>query len=271
MAVVLRTLLVGHTTIEQLLTSLSQTRGGGVGLDTVVFKKIHPLVHSIGYRLAERIDAYQIIFWENVGGGYLAVFEFALVAIGDFSNGKFLTPVELKDVVRVNAHKFRLALVKIVVANAEVIIYYRNGKYLMDFAKLVAAAHLFRYSLRNTIQHSLQIVRVACGLNLNDENLPFVVLCFNIDTIELIVRILLVALAFKYIDDSAFLTQKDFDKPLQDVKILLVSQKALYREVKPYKEIFFHNLAEYLVFDGKYKTKKEFGKKNPSRKFVLFF
>ena len=141
----------------------------------------------------------------------------------------------------------------------------------MDFAKLVAAAHLFRYRLGNAIQHPLQIVRVARGLNLDDENLTFVVLCFNIDTVELIVGILLVALAFKYIDDSTFLTQKDFDKPLQDVKILLVSQKALYREVKPYKEIFFHNLAEYLVFDGKYKTKKRIWQKNPSRKFVLIF
>jgi hypothetical protein len=69
-------------------------------------------------------------------------------------------------------------------------------------------------------------------------------------TVEFILSGFLIAFTFKNVENFTLFIQKDFNKAFQDVKILFVSQKALYRKVKTDEKIFFHDTKTFAAKVG---------------------
>ena len=80
----------------------------------------------------------------------------------------------------------------------------------------------FRYS----IEDAFQIIQLARVLNLYDDNFILAVACLDVHTIELIRSRLLVALAFKNLDDIDFFSQKNGEETFQHTEVRFLSQKA---------------------------------------------
>ena len=66
--------------------------------------------------------------------------------------------------------------------------------------------------LRNRFGYSeedaFEVVELSCELHLDNENLAKVILALDIDTIELVVFVLLIALTFKYFLNRCLVSKK---------------------------------------------------------------
>ena len=112
---------------------------------------------------------------------------------------------------------------------------------MLDFAIFVALPKLLGDGFGHTVEHPLQIVGVARGLHLHNEDFAIGVLRLYVNAVKLVFVVFLIALALQNFLNLALFAKKHLDEAFEDVKILLVAEHILNREVEAHEKIFFHN------------------------------
>ena len=96
------------------------------------------------------------------------------------------------------------------------------------------------YRLRHAIQYPLKVVQFAGLLNLHDDDLILAVLGLDVNTVELVVRVFLVAFAFQNFNDMDWLAEEHRYQSLKHTEIGLVAQHPLCSPVESYESLFVH-------------------------------
>ena len=136
-----------------------------------------------------------------------------------------------------------LTMVHIVVALAIVAVQDADGVHLLDLVIFLPDVDVFRDGLACTVQDPLQIVKLSRQLYFHDDEVPLAVLGLDVDTVELVLSGILVALALQQFDYMDLFVQKHGDKPFENVKVRLVAEHMLHRPVKPdVCVVLFHSL-----------------------------
>ena len=97
-----------HCEALQLLLSLAESRSGGVVLDMPVLEVVEPFLKRRGGYLVEFVDTYDEVFGEHLRRGFHT---YGIVFLGVYH----------ERVVGVNAAEYRLTVIEIVGAFAEVV------------------------------------------------------------------------------------------------------------------------------------------------------
>ena len=77
----------------------------------------------------------------------------------------------------------------------------------------------FRYPVKN----AFKIINLMCVLYLNDDDIAFTVLCFDIDTVEFITLVFHVCFTFENFHDMNIFFQKSFEESFEYVEIRIVA------------------------------------------------
>ena len=134
-----------------------------------------------------------------------------------------------------------------------------DGVHLLYLVVLAAQIDMFCNRLGYTIENTLQIIKFACLLNLNDDNLIFGVLGLDVDAIELVFLVLLVSLTLQYLDNPDLFVEQYCHQSFEHIKVSLVAKHALHRPIKSYilhvchrfflSGLFFFCSHNILIFD----------------------
>ena len=124
---------------------------------------------------------------------------------------------------------------------------------------------MFHNCLRHAGQQTLQEVRVTRRLNFNDEDFAVFVLRLDVNTVELVVLVLLVALAFENRLYLALHAQYDLNETFKDGVVRLVRQKFLDGIVEADEFVACHSYRTFNSFDGK--DRRCFWKLQKNRRF----
>ena len=84
----------------------------------------------------------------------------------------------------------------------------------------------------NPIEHSLQIVKFTSLLYFHKDDFVFAVSSLDIHAIELVIGVILVALALQYLNDVDGLVEEHCDKSFEHAKVSLVAQHAFGSPIK---------------------------------------
>ena len=219
-----------HCHAEQSLASFAKAGSLGTFLDAVVLQIVKPFLKRGSGNLIEFVDTDDIIFRENL----------FRPAQPDFV---FLLGVHLQAVVAVYTDKGSRAVIQIVTTPSQVEIEDIDGIHLLHVRIEFAYMDMFRDSFGNAVEHTLQIVELACQLHLHNDDFPFAVQGLNVHTIKLVRRTFLIALAFQYFRYRYFFLQQNGNQAFQHGKICLVAQHTLHGPVETDEFIFkLHNL-----------------------------
>ena len=86
---------------------------------------------------------------------------------------------------------------------------------------------MFGNGLCHSVKHALKIVELAGLLYLNDNDVALTVAGLYVHTVVLVIVVLLIAFALKYLDDMHRLIEQNGDESLQHTKVGLVAKHAL--------------------------------------------
>ena len=204
--------------LQPLLCFLQARRMRGVA-DDAFLEIAHPLLHRRHRHLVEVVHPYKIICGEHVLGS-LAHYGVALL-------GRYL-----QFVIGVQTHEVVYALIDVVLSLPEIEIEDADGVHLLHFLIGVTEIDVLSNGFRHTIEDAFEIEHLRGVLYLHDDDLPLAVAGFYVHTVELVVFLLLVALALEYVDNLHLLTEKHGEKTFQHHKVCLLAQQALYCPVE---------------------------------------
>ena len=231
---------VVHGNVLQFLACFLQTGCRGIFLYVSVFQVIYPFLYGCGGHIIEIVYADDEIFGEYI----LGHFHLYLV---------LLAGVHLEQVAGVHALKHRLAVIKIVAALTKVKIKNINGIHFLYLIIQFPYLNVLCDGFRHSIQHTLQVIELACQLHLHYYYLSLAVYCLYVYAVKLIAGVFLVTLALEQFGDGDLLAYKHSDQSLQHGKICLVSEHSFHCPVKPYVFIVYrHNYLFYLFCVQKY-------------------
>ena len=133
-----------------------------------------------------------------------------------------------------------LPMVKVVGSFAKVEIDDVDGIDFLHLIVFLTEIDVLRDSLCNAINNTMEIVQLSRLLNLHKDDFVLGILGFDVNAVELVVGVVLVALAFQNLNYLHLLIQKDRHQALQNAEVGLVSQHTLGSPVKT--DIFVHGL-----------------------------
>ena len=115
-----------------------------------------------------------------------------------------------------------------------------DGIYLLNLIIFLAQDDMFRNGFRHSIQDAFQVIELACQLNLHDDDFIPAVLCLDIHTVELIVGIILIALAFQEFNNMNTFIQENGHKTFKHPEISLLPKDALGGPVETNNPVILH-------------------------------
>ena len=214
-AVVLVTFALEGVHFEEVeaLLGLSQSRHFRVGADEAHLEVAHPLVEVGGglLGLVELADAQDVVLGEDVVHG-LHPEPLGEVAVA-----------EDEEVAGVDAFELALPVVEVVVAHAEVEVEDVDGEDFLDVLVVLAGGDVLGDGLGGGVEDTFEEVEVIGLLDLDEDDLAEAVLGLDIDAVELVLFVLLVALAFEEFGDGDVLAEDGGDEPLEDGEVGLVA------------------------------------------------
>jgi hypothetical protein len=112
-------------------------------------------------------------------------------------------------------------VVEVVVAEAEVEVEDVDGEDLLDVLVVVADGDVLSDGLGGAVEDSFEEVEVVGLLDLDEDDVAEAVLGLDIDAVELVVFVALVALAFEEFGDGDVFVEDSGDEPWRMVKSAL--------------------------------------------------
>ena len=192
-------------------------------------KKFNPLVKRSLCHFIEIINTQHIIFRKDVAR-WLG---FLLVLRNDAEKPLCLVSRKAQCIVRfMHTLEYSFTVVNIILTLAEVEIDDVDRVYLSYFIVFITKSDIVGYSFRHTIQHALEISQFTRVLNFYDKQFVTVVLSKNINTVELVVLVFLITLAFKKLLYRHLLTKQRCEQSFYHLMISLVAQHALHGPVE---------------------------------------
>ena len=79
----------------------------------------------------------------------------------------------------------------------------------------------------HTVEDAFEIMYFAGVLDFDDDDFVFAVLCFDVDTVELVVGTLLIPFAFEDFKDSDLFPEHDGQETVEHTEVGLLAQQAL--------------------------------------------
>ena len=116
--------------------------------------------------------------------------------------------VDLERVVRVDTHQTVLAMIEVVGTLAQVEIEDADGIDLLHVEVSLAERHVLRDGLGHPIEHTLEEIQLARLLDLHQDDFALAVARLDVDAVELVALVLLVALALKDFHNLDFLANE---------------------------------------------------------------
>ena len=206
------------------MACLTQSWSSCFGTYHTIFQILYPLLERRLGHLVKIVNPYQIVSREYLRGETL-------------HNGTLLLAADFQMVLGVHAYKVVLPHIQVVSPLSEVEIEYADG---VDFFHLligVAQVDVLGYGLGYSVEYAFKVIKFACILNFNYDNLAFGVFGLYVDAVKLIVLCLLVALALKYVHNFHLLANEYGEEALEHIKIGLLPQQPLYGPVKSYVSV----------------------------------
>ena len=126
-----------------------------------------------------------------------------------------------------DAFELALPVVEVVVAHAEVEVEDVDGEDLLDVLVVLAGGDVLGDGLGGGVEDTFEEVEVIGLLDLDEDDLAEAVLGLDVDAVELVLFVLLVALAFEEFGDGDVLAEDGGDEPLEDGEVGLVAEDVL--------------------------------------------
>ena len=146
----------------------------------------------------------------------------------------------LERVVLREALKHGSSAVNEVFALAEVEIEDADGVDLLHLVVFVAQVDVFGDGFRNAVEDAFEVVDFARQLDFHNDDFFLAVSRLDVHAVELVGRVILVALAFENLQDMDGLSEQHGEEAFEDGEVLLVAENFLRGPVKADVSVQWH-------------------------------
>ncbi len=222
-----QTLFFGKLQYIQFLLGLPDPLGLEILPDLFVFQEIDPLVKAVFSYIIKVVHFDQIILRE-----YFMNFTFPV---------EFLLLLgKLQEILRVKTFERCCSVVNIIAALAQIKIEDVYGDNL-DYLRVRSTFFdMFCYNFRGAEHYPLEIIEFPVVLDLNDDNLFFIILYFQIHPVKLILAVLLVAFTFEQLKNTYIFSEEFAEKTFKYLEVGFAPQQLLHCPVKTDQFPFRH-------------------------------